>query len=336
MPHGYEVMRDKFSKTMSLKKAKKKAAMIWNSKHKGAEAVGPHRESIQSFCNFMEDNETMGVGMITPMDKRKYTAKDKESTTAKGPNYPMDHRDVGRERGGMAEGNEENEQGLSGAATSSKDLKLQDFKVKSNIPSAPKTLTKSAAALKKFTRDKSLRNSGAIFGGEDEVGDETLPTVTNRHYRHEGVAKQPGPEHDEMFRALAAKYETPIIDNKTVGVATGAALSAARKKDASHTIAREIAKHESFTKFMEAYLDQNARRAIRYNLKSIAKSRNIDLKRGIPAGDVEDAVASKLRTNADAYRAGSKPWDPQDQEIENHYHKLADKRQNLAIRLKGK
>jgi hypothetical protein len=36
MPHGYEVMRDSFKKKgLSDKKAKKKAAMIWNAKHKG-------------------------------------------------------------------------------------------------------------------------------------------------------------------------------------------------------------------------------------------------------------------------------------------------------------
>jgi hypothetical protein len=39
-PAGYEKMRDKFKKTMSTKAAKTKAAKIWNSKHKGKEAVG--------------------------------------------------------------------------------------------------------------------------------------------------------------------------------------------------------------------------------------------------------------------------------------------------------
>lgn len=34
MPKGYEKMRDKFKKTMGDKAAKKKAARIWNSKHK--------------------------------------------------------------------------------------------------------------------------------------------------------------------------------------------------------------------------------------------------------------------------------------------------------------
>jgi hypothetical protein len=36
MPKGYENMRDSFiKKGMSRKAAKKKAAMIWNAKHKG-------------------------------------------------------------------------------------------------------------------------------------------------------------------------------------------------------------------------------------------------------------------------------------------------------------
>lgn len=51
MPHGYEVMRDQFARKMGLKAAKKKAAMIWNSKHKGAEAVGRYTEAL---CHFME------------------------------------------------------------------------------------------------------------------------------------------------------------------------------------------------------------------------------------------------------------------------------------------
>ena len=41
MPRGYEKMRDSFKrKGMSAKAAKKKAARIWNSKHKGKQAVG--------------------------------------------------------------------------------------------------------------------------------------------------------------------------------------------------------------------------------------------------------------------------------------------------------
>lgn len=41
MPVGYEKIRDKFvSKGMSLRSAKKHAAMIWNSTHKGSQAVG--------------------------------------------------------------------------------------------------------------------------------------------------------------------------------------------------------------------------------------------------------------------------------------------------------
>ena len=44
MPHGYEVMRDKFVKQgLSLKAAKKKAARIWNSKHPN-DPVYPHRD----------------------------------------------------------------------------------------------------------------------------------------------------------------------------------------------------------------------------------------------------------------------------------------------------
>lgn len=44
MPAGYEKMRDAFKKKgMSTKMAKKKAAMIWNSKHKGGETVGRGR-----------------------------------------------------------------------------------------------------------------------------------------------------------------------------------------------------------------------------------------------------------------------------------------------------
>ena len=41
MPAGYEKIRDALvSKGMSLKAAKTKAAKIWNSKHKGRQAVG--------------------------------------------------------------------------------------------------------------------------------------------------------------------------------------------------------------------------------------------------------------------------------------------------------
>ncbi len=45
MPAGYEKIRDAFvAKGMSLKAAKTKAAKIWNSKHKGASAVGRGRK----------------------------------------------------------------------------------------------------------------------------------------------------------------------------------------------------------------------------------------------------------------------------------------------------
>ena len=41
MPAGYEKIRDSFkARGMSLKSAKTKAAKIWNSKHKGSQAVG--------------------------------------------------------------------------------------------------------------------------------------------------------------------------------------------------------------------------------------------------------------------------------------------------------
>lgn len=41
MPKGYEEIRDKLKKKgMSTKEAKKHAAMIWNSKHKGKNSVG--------------------------------------------------------------------------------------------------------------------------------------------------------------------------------------------------------------------------------------------------------------------------------------------------------
>lgn len=41
MPAGYEKIRDSLkNKGMSTKAAKTKAAKIWNSKHKGKEAVG--------------------------------------------------------------------------------------------------------------------------------------------------------------------------------------------------------------------------------------------------------------------------------------------------------
>jgi hypothetical protein len=44
MPDGYEKMRDSFiGKGMSTKAAKKKAARIWNSKHKGGQTVGRGR-----------------------------------------------------------------------------------------------------------------------------------------------------------------------------------------------------------------------------------------------------------------------------------------------------
>ena len=41
MPAGYEKIRDKFkAQGLSTKAAKTKAAKIWNSKHKGRQAVG--------------------------------------------------------------------------------------------------------------------------------------------------------------------------------------------------------------------------------------------------------------------------------------------------------
>lgn len=41
MPAGYEKMRDAFvTKGMSTRAAKTKAAKIWNSTHKGSQAVG--------------------------------------------------------------------------------------------------------------------------------------------------------------------------------------------------------------------------------------------------------------------------------------------------------
>lgn len=41
MPKGYEKIRDKFvKKGMSRKAAETKAAKIWNSTHKGKQAVG--------------------------------------------------------------------------------------------------------------------------------------------------------------------------------------------------------------------------------------------------------------------------------------------------------
>jgi hypothetical protein len=44
MPLGYEKIRDSFiKKGMSTKAAKTKAAKIWNSKHKGKQAVGRGR-----------------------------------------------------------------------------------------------------------------------------------------------------------------------------------------------------------------------------------------------------------------------------------------------------
>ena len=44
MPAGYVKMRDAFKKKgMSTKSAKRKAAMIWNSKHKGKGTVGRGR-----------------------------------------------------------------------------------------------------------------------------------------------------------------------------------------------------------------------------------------------------------------------------------------------------
>ena len=44
MPKGYERIRDKYiSQGMSEKEAKKHAAMIWNSTHKGSSAVGRGR-----------------------------------------------------------------------------------------------------------------------------------------------------------------------------------------------------------------------------------------------------------------------------------------------------
>ena len=57
MPHGYEMIRDKFlehkdpktGKAMSLKDAKKHAAMIWNSMHAGTgQTVGNGRKKKKS------------------------------------------------------------------------------------------------------------------------------------------------------------------------------------------------------------------------------------------------------------------------------------------------
>ena len=45
MPAGYERLRDKFIREgMSKKAAQKKAARIWNAKHKGKETVGRGRK----------------------------------------------------------------------------------------------------------------------------------------------------------------------------------------------------------------------------------------------------------------------------------------------------
>jgi hypothetical protein len=45
MPKGYEDMRDKFKKEgLGDKAAKKKAARIWNSTHKGKQTVGRGRK----------------------------------------------------------------------------------------------------------------------------------------------------------------------------------------------------------------------------------------------------------------------------------------------------
>ena len=43
MPKGYEKMRDKFAKTMSMSAAKKKAARIWNSKHPTRPVTRKHK-----------------------------------------------------------------------------------------------------------------------------------------------------------------------------------------------------------------------------------------------------------------------------------------------------
>lgn len=48
MPAGYEAIRDRFlSQGMSAAEAKRRAARIWNSKHRGSEAVGRHKESAE-------------------------------------------------------------------------------------------------------------------------------------------------------------------------------------------------------------------------------------------------------------------------------------------------
>ncbi len=49
MPRGYEKMRDAFkAQGMSDKAAKRKAARIWNAKHKGAQSVGRGRGKKRS------------------------------------------------------------------------------------------------------------------------------------------------------------------------------------------------------------------------------------------------------------------------------------------------
>ena len=85
---------------------------------------------------------------------------------------------------------------------------------------------------------------------------------------------------------------------------------------------------------MEGYLDNNARRSVYNTIKSIKTSRAIDMKRQRTPSDIETEVSHQLRANADKYSSGSKPWDPQDREIEDHYHNLASKRQGLADKLK--
>jgi tRNA nucleotidyltransferase (CCA-adding enzyme) len=55
MPHGYEVMRDSFKKKgLPDKAAKKKAAMIWNSKHKSNPVT---RAKHEAFCSFIKNFE---------------------------------------------------------------------------------------------------------------------------------------------------------------------------------------------------------------------------------------------------------------------------------------
>ena len=110
---------------------------------------------------------------------------------------------------------------------------------------------------KKGLSDKAAKKKAAMIWNSKHKGN---PVTRAKHEAFcnfiEGHAKQPDPEHNNMFDALANRSATLIKKDNTVGNATGAALSAISKEHADYVIARETAKHkkhEEFCNFMKNF-----------------------------------------------------------------------------------